>query len=88
MDKEAIVELINTFESFRKNSDEGIEFWLARDLQKLLGYTNWVNFDKVINKAKQSCETSGNHISDHFADVSKKVLIGSGAETELSLVCF
>jgi len=84
VDKEAIVELVSTFESFRKNSDEGIEFWLARDLQKLLGYLRWENFQKVLEKARVSCITSGNYIPDHFRDVTKMVLIGSGAETEVS----
>ncbi|MCE5223995.1 hypothetical protein LLG10_07435 [bacterium] len=73
MKKEMIQALTGTFESYAKKSDDGIEFWLARDLQKMLGYTNWVNFENVINKAKQSCETSGNIVSDHFVDVSKMV---------------
>jgi len=50
----------------------------------LLGYTKWDNFIKVINKAKTSCEASGNNIADHFADVGKMVKIGSGTEREIN----
>ena len=54
-----------------------IEFWYARDLQKVLGYTKWSNFNKVIDKAKESCNNSNNNILDHFAEVGKMVGIGS-----------
>ena len=54
-----------------------MEFWLARELQELLGYTQWRNFEAVIDKAKMACEKAGQAVSDHFADVSKMVDIGS-----------
>jgi DNA-damage-inducible protein D len=57
-----------------------VEYWLARELQQLLEYTQWRNFLNVITKAKTACEVSGNDVSDHFADVSKMVGIGSDAE--------
>lgn len=84
MKKEIIKSLTNTFESHSYMTENGIEFWYARDLQHLLGYTKWDNFVKVINKAKTSCEASGNNISDHFADVGKMVKIGSGTEREIN----
>lgn len=84
MKKEIIQTLTNTFESHSYTTENGIEFWNARDLQHLLGYTKWDNFAKVINKAKTSCEASGNEISDHFADVGKMVTIGSGTEREIN----
>jgi len=59
---------------------EGVEFWFARDLQKLLGYTQWRNLLNVIEKAKESCKNSNHEISDHFANVSKMVVIGLGTE--------
>ena len=62
---------------------EGVEFWFARDLQGLLGYSEWRNFTKVIEKAKESCQTSNIAISDHFVDVNKMVSLGSGSEREL-----
>ena len=84
MKKEIIKSLTNTFESHSYTTENGIEFWYARDLQHLLGYSKWDNFLKVINKAKTSCEASGNNISDHFADVGKMVKIGSGTEREIN----
>ena len=80
MKKEIIQSLTKDFESYANKTENGIEFWFARDLQHLLGYTEWRNFAKVINKAKTACETSGHNISDHFVDVNKMVSIGSGAE--------
>lgn len=57
-----------------------LNFWFARDIQHLLGYTEWRNFTNVITKAKTACEASGNNISDHFVDINKMVNIGSGAQ--------
>jgi DNA-damage-inducible protein D len=62
---------------------EDVEFWFARDLQGLLGYTEWRNFSKVIEKARESCQTANNAISDHFVDVNKMVPLGSGSEREV-----
>ena len=59
---------------------DGVEFWYARELQKLLGYEQWRNFELIIHKAQISCESAGINVSDHFAEVSKMVPIGSGAE--------
>lgn len=83
MKHEIIQSLTNNFESHANQTEEGIEFWLARDVQHLLGYTKWDNFIGVISKAKTACEISGESIEDHFADVGKMVSIGSGAEKEI-----
>ncbi len=80
MKKEIIKSLTNEFESFVNFTNQGIEFWFARDLQHLLGYSKWDNFLKVINKGKVACETAGHQVYDHFADVGKMVKIGSGTE--------
>ena len=60
-----------------------MECWSARELQSIFGYTKWVNFLKVIDKAKTSCESSGVIMSDHFADVGKMVPIGSDTERRI-----
>lgn len=84
MKKEIIQSLVNNFESYVNKTDEGIEFWLARDLQQLLGYDKWDNFVKVISKAKIACENTGNNTSDHFADVGKTIQMPKGAQKEVS----
>ena len=83
MESQIIQSLTNNFESFASKTDDGIEFWLARDLQELLGYTQWRNFAAVIEKAKTACQLSNQDVADHFADVSKMVDIGSGAKKEI-----
>lgn len=82
MKKEIIAKLKTTFEDYVNEAD-GVEFWFARDLQVLLGYTEWRNFLPVIDKAKEACKNSGIDTGDHFVDVNKKVEIGSGAKREI-----
>lgn len=79
MEKTTIEKLNKSFEEYAYEQD-GIEYWLARELQELLGYADWRNFLNAVNKAKESCETTGEAVSDHFVDVTKMVTIGSGAE--------
>lgn len=62
---------------------EGVECWSARELQDLLGYSKWENFEKVIQKAKDACRNAGEEIGYHFPDIRKMVKIGSGAEKEI-----
>lgn len=83
MKKDIVYKLTGNFENSLQTTEEGIEFWLARDLQHLLGYGKWDNFQNVISKAKTACEISGQDVSDHFADVRKMVDIGSGAKKEI-----
>lgn len=73
MKSEIIKSLSNTFEDHSQTTENGIEFWFARDIQHLLGYTEWRNFQKVIVKARISCEATGNEILDHFVDINKMV---------------
>lgn len=75
MDLQIIQQYVDQFESHRHLTDEGIEFWLARELQQLLWYTKWDNFVEVINKAKLSCKTNKIEASDHFPDVGKMIEI-------------
>jgi DNA-damage-inducible protein D len=83
IEKELIHSLTKNFEDFANQTDDKVEFWLARDLQHLLGYTEWRNFQNAISKAKTACDVSGQNISDHFVDVNKMVEIGSGATKEV-----
>src|SRR3990167_6532361 len=83
METDLIHTLTGTFEAHAQQAENGIEFWLARDLQHLLGYDEWRNFFAVINKAKTACEVSDHAISDHFVDVNKMVDLGSGSQREV-----
>ncbi len=76
------IEIYNqkTFEDIKHITEDGIEYWLARELQEILGYSKWGNFLNVIEKAKQSIETSNIEVSDHFADVGKTIKMPKGAE--------
>ena len=59
---------------------QGVECWSARELQTLLGYTQWRNFVNTIDKAKDACRNAGENVSYHFADVSKTIAMPKGAE--------
>ncbi|EKD77058.1 MAG: hypothetical protein ACD_42C00493G0002 [uncultured bacterium] len=82
MKKEIVKQLHHAFESITQQ-DKTVEFWYARDLQKLLHYEKWDNFLKVIEKAKSACLYSKNRVSDHFADISKMVMLGSGSQRKI-----
>lgn len=83
MKHETVLALTDTFEGHAQETDGGVEYWLARDLQHLLGYTEWRNFVGVVNKAKTACEISGHDITDHFVEVTKMVDIGSGGVRDI-----
>lgn len=84
MDTNQVQQLTATFEGHAQQTETGVEYWLARDLQQLLGYAEWRNFSQTaISKAKTACEISGHAVSDHFVDVNKMVSLGSGAEREV-----
>lgn len=82
MNSDIIIQLHKNFEDYAHKID-GEEFWLARDLQGLLGYSKWENFAKVIDKAKIACHTAGHTVSDHFPDVRKTIPMPKGAEKEI-----
>lgn len=83
MKTEIVRELTANFEAHAQQTESGVEFWLARDLQHLLGYSEWRNFNMVIAKAKTACEVSGHAPADHFVDVNKMVDLGSGSQREV-----
>ena len=82
MKADEIMELFRQFESIA-NDYEGVECWSARELSKLLGYTQWRNFENIVEKARTACRNAGQDVAHHFADVSKMVSLGSGSEREL-----
>jgi len=84
MQNELIYAMTESFEDHAQETENGVEYWLARDVQYLLGYSKWDNFLNVISKAKTACELSGHSVSDHFADVGKMVELGSGSQREIN----
>ena len=68
------------FESIKHIDEFGVEYWYARELQKVLQYKEWRNFKKSIEKARISCKTSNYKVSDHFVEFNKMIVIGKGAK--------
>ena len=79
---------LSPFERIKRTNDAGNEYWESRDLADVLEYTQYRNFEGVIEKAKLSCFNSGHRIEDHFADVSKMIEIGKGGRREIKVTLF
>ena len=67
-----------TFESIKHTNADGQEYWLARELQAVLEYTEWRNFCKIIDKAKVACKGAKNNVAEHFVDVNKSSPMPNG----------
>jgi DNA-damage-inducible protein D len=82
MNKELIVQMQSQFDALAKSHPDaaGVEFWFARDLQEPLGYARWENFITAIQRAIESCRTTGADADNHFRGVTKMVEVGSGAK--------
>ena len=72
-----------SFEEIKKNKENGTEYWSARELSEVLGYVQWRNFAKVMDRAKLACENSGGNVEEHFAEVSKTIKMPKNAEKEV-----
>lgn len=84
MNKNKLISLKNSFDSIVHHlEDNNMEFWHARELQAVLGYIRWENFDIAIKRAITSCETSTIESCDHFREVTKMVTLGSGSQREI-----
>ena len=83
MNAEIVQTLTTAFEGHAQHTEGGIEYWLARDIQHLLGYDEWRNFTAVITKAKTACEVSGHSVRDHFVDVNKTIQMPKSAQKEI-----
>ena len=73
-----------TFESIKHIDENGIEYWYARELQKVLKYNKWENFEKVIQKAKIACKNTGISVVEHFPDIRKTIRMPKNAEKEIN----
>ena len=89
MDKSSILQYKKTFDGIVRHIDgddssEQIEIWFARELQPILGYSRWENFQVAIRRAIESCISQGVRVEDHFREVTKMVDLGSGAKREIT----
>ena len=82
--KRVVNEHHQTFESIRQFDEEGHELWLARQLAKVLEYSEYRHFQPVIERAKDACRNSGHPVDDHFEDILDMVEIGSGAKRQIA----
>lgn len=73
----------NTFENLKMADATGLEYWSARQLSKVLEYTEYRNFLPVIRKAKEACQNTGYRIEDHFVDMHDMIKIGKGAKRSI-----
>ena len=83
MDKNQTGKMKSSFDDMARHTDDGIEFWFARDLMSHLGYDRWENFSNAIDRAVESCEIAGNMVSDHFREVTKMIETGKGAHRNI-----
>lgn len=72
---------VSPFEANRRETEGGTEYWNARDLYKLLGYSTWQKFQTALEQAKKACENSGQVVSDHFNLEVKMIKAGKGAQS-------
>jgi len=77
---------VSPFERIKRTNETGAEFWSSREFAEVLQYSDYRNFEAVVEKARLACLNSGHRIEDHFVDVTEMVRIGSGAERPVKTV--
>ncbi len=77
---------VSPFEAIRRETEGGTEYWSARDLAKVLGYTQYNKFTNAIEKAEEACRNSGQPVSDHFTHVSEMIKTGKGAKRQFNTI--
>ena len=82
MEKQLISKLKLTFDDIAHKTEDGTEYWLARELQSVLGYSQWRRFSETVERAKIACKTSSFNVSDHFASVGKTIELPKGAKRD------
>lgn len=83
MESKRVEQIKNQFDVALQMTEEKIEYWYARDLMVLLGYSRWENFKKAVERAMESCRTAQIEVSDHFREVTKMAVLGSGANRKI-----
>lgn len=87
MDDEILAgESSSVFEEIRRKNEHGVDWWSSRDLARVLDYTNYVNFEGVLTKAKRACFNSGHDVKDHFVDTNEMIEVGKGAKRGIKSV--
>jgi len=76
----------NTFERIKRVSPSGAEHWSSRDFARVLGYTDYRNFEAVVEKARAACFNSGQHVEDHFVEINEMIEIGKGGQRPVKTV--
>jgi DNA-damage-inducible protein D len=79
-----MAEELSPFEKIRRKSSAGNEFWSSRDFAMLLGYTDYRNFESVIEKARTACFNSSQRVEDHFVEITEMIDIGKGGQCPIS----
>src|SRR5216684_1581609 len=76
----------NTFERIKRVNQSGAEFWSSRDFAQVLGYTDYRNFEAVVEKARSACFNSGQRVEDHFVEINEMIEIGKGVAKQSGVV--
>jgi len=76
----------NTFERIKRVNESGAEFWSSRDFAQVLGYTDYRNFEAVVEKARTACSNSGQRVEDHLVEINEMIEIGKGGQRSVKTV--